>query len=251
MEPTSPPRAAPSPARTTWRDQPPVDPTVRRAFLDTQRWAQAERFDTRYAQTYDRDWGAISATHEAFVRRLLELTRPRGTLLDAACGTGKYWEIVLASGRTLVGVDQSAGMLRQAVTNHPAVPVARMALQELRFDSLFDAVMCVDALEDIGPEDWPTVLGRLRAAVRPGAFLYLTVELLDEEQARREYEAARAAGEPVVPGESLLGEAGAGYHYFPEGSVVDRWLADARLERVATREGDDYRHYLLQRPVDG
>lgn len=156
---------------------------------------------TLHAPTYDRDWGAISPSHEAFVRRLLELTRPRGTVLDAACGTGKYWSIVLGSGRTVVGVDQSIGMLRVAAANHPDVPVGRIGLQELAFDALFDAVMCVDAIENVGPEHWPAVLARLRDAARPGAFLYLTVELLEEDEVRRAYEAARAAGEPVVPGE--------------------------------------------------
>lgn len=241
-------RQPPADHPDAWRIQPAVDPALRRAFLDDQRWSQTERFDTRFARTYDRDWGAISATHEAFLCRLLDGTRPGGTLLDAACGTGKYWPLVLGSGRTVVGTDQSGGMLRQAAMKHPSVPIARLALLEIPFEGLFDAVMCVDALEYVGPEDWPGVLMRLRQAARPGTMLYVTVELCDETQARRDYEAARAAGEPVVPGESLLGDEGPGYHHFPEQRAVDTWIEGAGLERVEMRDGDDYRHYLLRRP---
>ena len=227
-----------------WRSQPPVDPVLRRSFLDARRRRQEERFDALFAPTYDRDWGAISPSHDASVRHLLELTRPRGTVLDAACGAGKYWPLVLGSGRTVVGVDQSVEMLRVAAAKHPDVPAARVGLQELPFDGLFDAVMCVDAMEYVGPEEWPPVLARLRDAARPGVFLYLTVELLDEAEMRREYEAARSAGEPVVPGESLEG---GGYHFYPEPDAVHAWLDEAGLERIDERVADLYRHFLLRR----
>jgi len=228
-----------------WRSQPPVDPVLRRSFLDARRRRQEERFDALFAPTYDRDWGAISPSHDASVRHLLELTRPRGTVLDAACGAGKYWPLVLGSGRSVVGVDQSIEMLRVAAAKHPDVPAARVGLQELPFDGLFDAVMCVDAMEYIGPEEWPLVLAGLRDAARPGVFLYLTVELLDEAEMRREYEAARSAGEPVVPGESLEG---GGYHFYPEPDAVHAWLDEAGLERIDERDGDYYRHFLLRCP---
>lgn len=229
-----------------WRDQPPLDPTVRRAFLAARRASHRERMDAVHAATYDRDWGAISPSHEAAVRRLLELTRPRGTVLDVPCGTGKYWPLVLGSGRTVVGVDQSAGMLRVAAGKHPDVPIALLGLQELAFDALFDAVMCVDGIENVGPEDWHLVLARLRDAARPGAPLYLTVELADEDEVRLAYEAARAAGEPVVPGELYDG---VGYHYYPTSDDVHDWIVDAGLELVDEHDADEYRHLLLRRPA--
>lgn len=206
--------------------------------------------DTRHAPTYDRDWGEIFPSHREALHRLLELTRPHGTILDVACGTGKYWPIVLASDRTVVGVDQSAGMLGQAHAKHPDVPVARLGIQELTFDSVFDAVMCVDAIENVGPEDWPVVLERLRAAARPGAPLYLTVELADEAEARASYEAALERGLPVVPGEDVgdVGGGEVGYHYYPDDGSIRRWLVEAGLEVLDSRDGDSYRHLLLRRP---
>jgi SAM-dependent methyltransferase len=230
----------------SWRNVPPEDPDVRRAFLDVRRLSHRQRYDELFAATYDRDWGAISPSHEAAVRRLLALTRPGGVVLDAACGTGKYWPLILDSGRTVVGADQSAGMLDVAKAKHPYVPTHVVALQELRFETIFDAVMCVDAMEDVGPEDWPTVLARLRDAAKLGAHLYLTVELLDEDEVRNGYEAARARGEPVVPGEDFDGTA---YHFFPEAGAVHRWIDEADLAIIEEYRGDDYAHLLVQRPA--
>lgn len=235
---------------TSWRSPRPIDGAARRAFLDDRRRSHERRMDARHAPTYDEDWGEIFPSHRDALGRLLALTRPRGTVLDAACGTGKYWPIVLASGRTVVGIDQSAGMLAQARSKHPDVPTGKIGLQEMAFDDLFDAVICVDAIENVGPEDWPIVLERLRAAARPGAPLYLTVELIDEREARDAYEAAIARGLPVVPGEHVLdvGPGELGYHFYPDDASIRGWLGDAGLEILDSRDGDDYRHLLLRRP---
>lgn len=220
-------------------------PEARRAFLDERRRESAERLNLA-APTYDRDWGAIAPSHARFVHRLLERTRPHGTVLDAACGTGKYWPAVLASGRTVIGVDHADGMLAAAAASHPEVPTGRLALHEIAFDALFDAVLCVDAMEYVGPEDWPAVLAALRRAARPGAHLYVTVELPDTEQVRHDYERAVAAGEQVVPGESIYP---AGYHFYPTADAVDRWVEGASLEVIDDQEADEYRHLLLRRPT--
>ncbi len=234
---------------TAWRTPRPIDPAVRRAFLDERRRSHERRLDAIHAPTYDANWGEIFPSHRDALDRLLALTRPRGTVLDAACGTGKYWPIVLGSGRTVVGVDQSGGMLAEAHAKHPSVPVGKVGIQEMAFDGVFDAVICVDAIENVGPEDWPVVLERLRAAARPGAPLYITVELIDETEARDAYEAAVARDLPVVPGEHVMDVGGGeiGYHFYPDDDSIRRWLADAGLELLDSRDGDEYRHLLLRR----
>jgi cyclopropane fatty-acyl-phospholipid synthase-like methyltransferase len=229
-------------------DRPPPTPTPaqRQAFLDHRRRVTTERYDTRFADGYDEDWGRIMPSHAAMLARLLEATVAGGEVLDVPCGTGKYWPAILASGRRVVGADQSAGMLAQASRKSPDVPVRRLALQELDEHARYDALICVDALENVGPEDWPPVLGRLREALRPGAPIYLTSEIPEPGEAEAEFAAARARGEPVVPGEAL-GEDG-GYHFFPGKARVLDWITRAGLRIDDVLEGDHYLHVLAHRP---
>ena len=46
--------------------------------------------------------------------RLLRTVPAGGTVLDAPCGTGRYFPMVAAAGLRVAGVDQSPGMLAQA-----------------------------------------------------------------------------------------------------------------------------------------
>jgi SAM-dependent methyltransferase len=165
-------------------------------------------------------------------------------VLDVPCGTGKYWELVLKSGHAIIGVDQSIGMLAVAGPKHPDVPVVCASLQNLPLTGTFDAVMCVDGIEDVGPEDWPTVLSRLHRSTRPGGCLYLTVEQLGESEVRRSYEAARNRGDPVTPGEDFDG---IGYHFFPTAAAIRSWVLEAGFDVLDEAVADFYRHLILRR----
>jgi SAM-dependent methyltransferase len=219
----------------------------RQAWLRERRQTAEERHDTIHAFTYDDQWGEIGETHRRFVTDLLEGCPPGGTVLDAACGTGKYFGMVLEAGRRVVGTDQSTGMLARARARWPAVPLERVGLQELAFEGDFDAVMCIDAMEYVPPEDWPLVVANLRRAVRPGGRLYLTVEEVDDRELDEAFADATARGLPVVRGE----DAGEGYHYYPSRDQVAAWLEEAGL-RVEAKEhspGDGYGYlHLLARP---
>jgi SAM-dependent methyltransferase len=221
----------------------------RQAWLRERRQTAEERHDAIHAFTYDEQYGEVGPVHRRFVADLLERCPPGGTVLDAACGTGKYFGMVLESGRRVVGTDQSTGMLARARARFPAVPLERVGLQELAFDGEFDAAMCMDAMENIPPEDWPRVVGNLRRALRPGGHLYLTVELPDQADLERVQAEAVARGLPVVPGE--MAEEGAGYHYYPSREQVAGWLEGAGLVVEAedrSDEGDGYGYlHLLTR----
>jgi ubiquinone/menaquinone biosynthesis C-methylase UbiE len=217
----------------------------RSAWLRERRRVAEERHDTLHAATYDQqEWGAIFPTHRRFVARLIERCPPGGRILDAACGTGKYFGMVLDAGRWVVGTDQSAGMLAQARAKYPDVPTEKVGLQELAADGEFDAVMCVDAMENVFPEDWPLVLANLRRALRPGGPLYLTVELPDEHELERVFAEAVAEGLPVVAGEHT--SPGGGYHYYPAPAQVAEWVRQAGLRRLEDGVGDDYYHLLAE-----
>jgi ubiquinone/menaquinone biosynthesis C-methylase UbiE len=201
----------------------------RRAWLDEHRLRAEEQYDL-YASTYDEDLSPITPTHRRFVEKVIESCPPGSVILDAPCGTGRYFELVLAAGRTVVGIDQSAGMVVQARAKYPEVVVDQTGLQELEFEAAFDAAMCIDAMENVCPEDWPRVLANLHRAVRGGGLIYLTVEQIDSAEIASAFAEATAAALPVVYGEKIW--RGGGYHYYPTPGRVYRWLAAEGLEIV-------------------
>jgi cyclopropane fatty-acyl-phospholipid synthase-like methyltransferase len=216
----------------------------RAAWLREKRRASEERMDTLWAPIYDENWGGtIEPSHGVMLDELLALLAPGGRVLDAACGTGKYWERILASGREVVGTDHSAGMLDRARQKFPTVPITRVILQDLTFADEFDAIICIDALELIAPEDWPLVLGNLRRALRRDGLLYFTVELIAPELLRESQERALAQGLPIVPGEYAHE---AGYHFYPDLAQVRAWTREAGFTILQERTGDDYQHFLAR-----
>ena len=223
-----------------------------RAAWLRERRASVEADYTRDASSYDEGYDPITVLHRRFVDRLIATTPEGGTLLDAPCGTGPYFGMILAAGRQVVGADQSAGMLERAGVKHPDVRLEHVGLQELAFEGAFDAAMCVDAMEHVPPEEWPLVLTNLRRAIRPDAHLYLTVEQVDRSSLARAFDEATAAGLPVVFGDRA-DDATGGYHHYPSRKQVRRWLADAELTLV--EEGDEELdgygyHHLLVRAFD-
>ena len=190
-----------------------------------------------------------TTSHSAFVRRLVETCPTGGTVLDAPCGTGQYFEVVSATGRRVVGIDQSAGMLAQARRRGLAERVERIGLQELSFDAEFDGAMTIDAMENVPPEDWPLVLANLHRAIRVGGHLYLTVEEVDDREIDAGFADAMAKGLPAVCGEVIEGDT-AGYHYYPGRDRVLGWLDAEGLDVIAAahdqEEGWGYWHLLVR-----
>jgi SAM-dependent methyltransferase len=215
-------------------------------WLRERRAAVEASYDAE-APTYDNDPYPVE-TQRRFVERLVATCPPDGTVLDAPCGTGQYFALVAAAGRRVVGIDQSAGMLAQARARGIAVALHRVGLQELDFESEFDAAMTVDAMENVFPEDWPAVLGNLRRAVRPGGHLYLTVEEVAEAIVDAAFADLSSRGLPAVKGEVIEGDV-AGYHYYPGRPQVASWLETAGLVVVEqdTEAFEDwgYWHLLL------
>ena len=220
----------------------------RLAWLAERRAVVEATYDEE-APTYDESDIAITPTHSHFVSRLVETCPPGGTVLDAPCGTGRYFPLVQAAGRQVVGADQSAGMLAQAEARRIAVAVHRIGLQELAFEAVVDGVMTIDAMENVPPEDWPVVLANLHRAVRPGGHLYFTVEEVDDQEIDEAFADATAAGLPAVRGEIVTGDT-AGYHYYPGRERVYGWLASEGLEVVEegynSGNGYGYHHLLVR-----
>lgn len=224
-------------------------------WLREQRRLAEEHEDNIYAPIYDQNWGEIDPLHERFFSRFLGLCPPRGLVLDAACGTGKYWPMILASGRSVLGIDQSQGMLARAGEKFPEVPVEKVGLQEMSYQDGFDGAVCMDAMEMIPPEDWPRVLGNFYRAIKAGSYLYFTVEITSQEEIDQAFADAQRAGLPVVYGEWAYeggfhgdwAQAGA-YHYYPQLEQVREWLQASGLRLVDEAEAGEYHHFLVQKP---
>ncbi len=226
------------------------DTVERQEWLRERRQTAEEGYDKLEGTTYYEGPEGITPTHSRFVTRVIELSPPGGLILDAACGTGRYFGMILDAGRRAVGIDQSAGMLARARAKHPEVDTEKVGLQELALDAKFDAVMCIDAMEFVFPEDWPRVMGNLRRALRPGGHLYLTAELVNERELEEAFADATAKGLPVVPGENLLR---GGYHFYPAVTQVASWINEAGLRAVEDDYSDHgnygYYHLIAQRPM--
>lgn len=213
----------------------------RAAWIKERRHINEQRMDSLFAPIYDQHWGAyINPTHQRMIERFLQWLPADARVLDAACGTGKYWPLLLAEDRRVVGIDQSAAMLGHARVKFPAVPTRKQGLQELDDDRVFDGITCIDALENVAPEDWPRVLANFHRALRPGGLLYLSVELPEDDLAEV-FQAAVSAGLPVEPGEYVKDGA---YHYYPSVNQVRSWLTAADFEVTQETVGDGYHHFL-------
>jgi SAM-dependent methyltransferase len=210
------------------------------------------------ASAFDEYWGEIDDTHRAFLERFLSRLLPGRRVLDAACGTGKYFPLVLASGHSLLGVDHAGAYLARAAEKFPQVPTEKHDLQDLPFENEFDGVICIDAMEFVPPEDWPGILERFRRALRGDGRLYITVELAPEQRVRELNEEARRSGHPVVEGEVIWDEPeGPLYHYYPPLPQVRAWLRAAGFSVEEESEGpwheDDhaYHHFLATAGAHG
>ena len=217
----------------------------RSAWLREKRRLTEERMDTLMAPLYDEKWGNYSnVTHQLFIQQFLILVPQHSTILDAACGTGKYWPMLLEKGHTVVGIDQSQGMLSRAKAKFPAVQVEKIGLQEMLYDEAFDGIICVDAMEFVFPEDWPVVLRNFYRALRLDGHLYFTVELADANEIQAAFEKGQQMGFPVVYGEWAHE---GGYHYYPKIEQVKEWVHLARFHPIEETVGDDYHHFLVQK----
>jgi cyclopropane fatty-acyl-phospholipid synthase-like methyltransferase len=219
----------------------------RQVWLAERRAALVAGYDAE-AATYDDEEYPWDMQRE-WVARVLRLIRSGATVLDAPCGTGKYFPMLAAAGVRVAGVDQSAGMLAKAQERGIAFSLERLSLQELSYAGRFDAVLTIDAMQHIPPEDWPGVLANLHRAARPGGWLYLTVHEMERHHLERAFQGLSARGLPVVRGE-LAEPDTPGYHYCPGRDQAVDWFGQQGLamagEGFRRENGWGYRHFLLR-----
>lgn len=218
----------------------------RLAFLQKARAVAVEHFD-QTAQHYDDQFAEVSAVHLQSLEQFLARLGPSPSVLDAACGTGRYFGLLAGRIGRLVGVDQSAMMLARAAEKYPDIETRKVSMQDLRVQSdlmdSFDGVMCIDAMEWILRHDWPAVLEGFNRVLRPLGHAYLTVEIPGNEE-RREL------AQPPISG-AARGEVRVKhwYNHFPSAEDVSEWLDKAGFLVQLELRSEYYRHLILQRRV--
>ena len=118
------------------------------------------------ADWYD-DWNRPNAERNA--PDVLELLgQGDGLCLDLGCGGGLYFEIVAASGRTVVGLDRSADQLRIARARSRRLVQADAAALPFA-DETFPAVSTMWISTDV--DDYAAVLAEASRVLAPGGLL--------------------------------------------------------------------------------
>lgn len=219
--------------------------------MERQKWLMQvlasieQRYDT-YAPTFDENgWNVISPTHHRMMEHFLELMPPNSLILDAACGTGKYWQTLLQKNHRIIGIDNSQAMLDEGKKIDPTVQTEKKTLQDIDYESTFEGIICVDALEFVFPEDWPGVMSNFYKALKSSGYLYFTVEIPEDDLVEN-YQTNKAAGMPVIMGESY--EDG-GYHYHPSLDQIKDWFSPY-FSLLRKDEGDYYYHYIVQKSME-
>jgi 2-polyprenyl-3-methyl-5-hydroxy-6-metoxy-1,4-benzoquinol methylase len=204
-------------------------------------------------------------THREYLQKFLDRIPPHSTLLSAACGAGRYDGILLEAGHSVVGIDQSAGMLARAQERFLQVRYEKIGLQEMDFHEVFEGAICMDAMEHICPEDYPGILRGFQEALKPGGVLYFTADRAEEFDFDLEvyYERAKALGLPVVFGEvtdeaayewameqpEVSGDQAdpAVYHYYPPLEKVREWIDQAGLAIEEEGAGSGLHHFVVRK----
>lgn len=239
---------------------------MERAEWLTQMRKRAEALYDRFSSRYWVTWGmAVEETHRAYLQKFLERVPPSSMILSAACGAGRFDGLLLEAGHRVVGIDQSAGVLKLAQEHFPEVEYVKVALHEMNFREMFEGVICMDAMEHICPEDYPGILHRFQEALKPGGVLYFTADREEEPDFDLEmyFERGKAAGLPIVFGEVADEEAfkqameqteasdeltdRAVYHYYPPLEKVRAWIHQAGLAIEEQGAGSGFHHFVVRK----
>lgn len=216
----------------------------RKEWLIEKRRKAEERYDTIFSLDYDEKWGYIEEEHKRMILKFVSHLGENPYILDAACGTGKYWSILKEYNLLIKGIDQSHEMLKKAKVKNEKYETEKKGLQEINEIDTYDGIMCIDAMENVFPEDWKDVLENFYNALKKEGKLYFTVETVGKEELDEAFSAGKKLGLPIVYGE--VAHQG-GYHYYPEIVYVQQLLKDAGFKVIEESISDGYHHFLSEK----
>ena len=217
---------------------------IRRDFLNRAKAIAVEHFNSS-AHEYDTVFHSIGPIHAACLEEFLSRLGSSPAILDAACGTGRFFDALSSRAGRLVGIDQSVAMLGQALAKRPGIATRHLSLQELgdvaEFQGAFDGLVCIDAMEWVLRDDWPIVLAGFNSVLTSGGYAYLTIEIPGAHERR---ELSQPPAEGAVPGEIRVHD---WYNHFPSANAVARWVVDADFDLEYQMEGEYYWHIILRK----
>ena len=139
----------------------------------------AEQF-TEVAPWYDDLMAEVP--YQNWVRYVEKLAQLHGlspkSVLDLACGTGRVSRILAQKGYSVVGVDGSPAMIREAQSKtNGEIPFYCQRMQELSLNQRFDLVICLfDSLNYITePSELQTAFCRVSEHLNPGGLFIFDV----------------------------------------------------------------------------
>ena len=118
--------------------------------------------------------------HDAYVSRAVDIIKNTGarTVIEVGCGDGWNCNKLVQAGLNVVGIDWSRNAIAYASI---LVPDAQFYCGDLRdpeflerFPQPFDAVVFIEVIEHIPPEDCVNVLRNISASLKKGGVLVLT-----------------------------------------------------------------------------
>ncbi len=138
--------------------------------------AAYEKMATAYNDLIDHKPHNAYYDRPATLRLLPDVERK--SILDAACGPGKYAEILLQRGATVTGVDMSPSMIRLAKERNAGqgtfyVHDLSTPLTE-ESDESYDIVICALALHYI--EDWTVTIEEFYRVLKRDGLLVISIE---------------------------------------------------------------------------
>ncbi|WP_291582102.1 class I SAM-dependent methyltransferase [Clostridium sp. UBA6640] len=213
-------------------------------WINEKRILAEKRYDTIFSMDYDKNWGKIEEIHRKNLIYFLNLIPCSSKILDAPCGTGKYWSMITSEGFNVFGIDQSQKMLENATAKYTDVSVEKIGLQEINYISEFYGIICIDAMENVFPEDWTVVLGNFYKALKKDGYLYFSVETIDKAERDEAFKKGIEMELPVVEGE--VAHTG-GYHYYPDIEKVKAKLKELEFHIVKEDISDGYHHFIVRK----
>ncbi len=216
----------------------------RKQWIKERRRVAEERYDNIFSLDYDEKWGNLEQNHIDNLNYFLNLLPKETRILDAACGTGKYWDIVTSKNFKVIGMDQSSNMLKKAQMKYPKISIIKGGLQEIGCSEEFWGILCIDAMENIFPEQWPLVLKNFYRALKKEGYLYFTVETISEDETKEAFKKALKLGLPVIEGEYAHE---GGYHYYPAIEEVKVWIKDIGFNMIKEGVSEGYYHFIVKK----